>query len=421
MTLPELKENPILRALTLQPKISAIKRGKFVSSTVLPRHYMFDIWWLRQQIEEATEVETILDCLEAATAQEVFVSRSELFAEIIARAIERVDEFVRKTGISSARFIELIRNRMFWGRDGEIYGRPQYGPSYETEISSNWHVGRMTDFLRILRERSSLNDSVEIGIAAAISDFQSGNRRFEPEDADFLTEFIEQNGLISFRLYHLWGVSVGKESELEFVLSELEALETQAITSKKGRELLNQGFAMFEYVIKYCATTLNIDNAKSIVKRFDESYARRRVGITVPSLINLASRICDDSAPSGLVDGSRLAIELPLAMDIIIDVILNRGQNNLSDEQRLNISTFVKLAADVFVLGQYFNDKRFSGKTISEYLESRPGISAERLADEINSNYGGREKLDSRYKNLRGKFGSVVYWKLNRRGYGYYS
>jgi len=412
---PVFGENPILSdllrmAAQLQASYRPPRRSGIIRECAT---------WLTVQIEEAQGLEVVLDCLEAATAAEVWHGNSTTFSAQASLAIARAAAFAEGMGMTPDELRVLILHKAFWGDDGRQYGRPQYPCVEHPYTSGDFHKSRASLPTRLVKDQTQFRETNELRLIMAMKGLSPFDQGLSFMDRLLLVMLSHRQVPPAFSFKHLWLVRPDDAEELACAMQWLDELSDETLPRSDGREIMGRAVSMFVEVVAFCDRA-GIENARVILGHI--RAMRTSVGAVLPLrlLVGLASRV---GTQVGMVleDRGVLEFEMPVAIDIFMEVILRRGQHSLSESDIDQLLAFARLAADVFVLGKYILDQQYKTVTIAEYLAAHPRASAERLADEINSTRGIRRLEDSRFRDLKRQFGSVVFWKARRGGYGFAS
>jgi hypothetical protein len=220
----------------------------------------------------------------------------------------------------------------------------------------------------------------------------------------------------SFTLTQLKYVRIDNPRELEFAIDGLSAIAEGAMPIQRGIPLITNAVSMIDNLLAYCAATLKIPNAVRIRSLIEDYYARTRSPLQILTLVNLARGLQAQMGASTL-PGEFVDTLLPSAVEVIMEAILNRGQNSLTLAQRQILMGYARLACDVFVLGRYVQALPTNpALTVGEFLEHNPDLSAERLNDIFNPT--GRPHTIGSAAGFRRRLSSEASWDLWLAGYG---
>lgn len=386
----------------------------------LRRRGMRDFWReterINQLVTSTLDISVALTYLEAMSAAEVHVYDGYSFSNVARRALVRAIELGAAYGVPTLTLADEFISRGFWGWDGSEFGRPDYGRPASARGYFEWHKRHRGSYASMLRTAGQWPEGSPLEIRAAVQkqlqDPRPGALSYAQDV--FLKAYVLLGQPTEFTLTNLRMVRIGNAAELEYALDGMAAIAEGSIKPARGEKLIEQALQMIGSLIVYCAEQ-GIENAQKIQALIAENYRRTRHPLQIATLVSLARGL--QAKSGGAIHGSELNLELPGAVDTIVDAIVNLGHNALTVEERQVLIGYGQLASDVFVLGRYAQDQvKQSELTVGDFLAANPQLSAKRLERVLNPR--GRRKASGPAVELARTFGSVVYYDLWAPGRG---
>jgi hypothetical protein len=397
---------------------------------------------ITQKVDEANDLTSLYDVLEALTAEEFFVLKSttdrNILKPVIDTVLAKILSIAKQTDESPRLVAQALSTRAFRGVHEIELSRPIYVKDFpstyygtrnfwdktikvEELISLNktgtYHTSfksNVTNFLKTESKDKSQNPPPNLD--SIIQKYEQGDRKVDFDTLVYF-EFLESSVETQMLIY-LTGIDPKNTTEINIGIESLALIDYDALPTTKGLQYIETSMRMIRKFITVCANDLDISNAKAVEKALQGQPEAARQPLTIRDIINLANGFRRQIGQEELkMNAQELEQQIPIALDTLADVIINYGQNNLSEELKEDLAGYAKLAGDTFVIGKFLKDKHYKTKTIEEFLTEHPNMSAVRMAGKINKK-DNRHIQEDELRDLRGQFGSAVYWNRRKRGYG---
>ncbi len=401
--------------------------------------------WLQDRLEEEEDYSGVLDILEASTAEEVYFeakqgrSTSDL-QTIREGALDKIFDIAQSQDLDPKEVLAQIQLRTFRSEaDRDDVVRPKY-PDYQGNryypdaqywgfrrirmASDEYHSNHKSQIIVYLKSKLSTEHLTadNLKMTAALQRHDEGTEELDIPTRVYFEYEKERMGEIEVSLRNILKANPGNPEELEVAMKAIESLKQGDIRSREAIEWFDGDLTMIQNFIAHC-DSLGIHNAHLIATMFEQANAqkldKRARQLSVQGIVDTANGLRKQLGEEAITNtGNDFEVQLPEAVDTLTDVILNYGQNNLTDEEKELLITYTKMACDVFIVGKFLRDDRYKDKTISEYLEENPNLSAARPEASLKPDQSSQPEARRGAQGLRQEFGSVVYWRARRPGFG---
>lgn len=378
--------------------------------------------YLKSSFANAETVTEGLEVLAAASSEDVYdwLRMKEIFGkvevrELIKQAIAKIIELGEEEGYDPEELSRAIYSQAY---QEQTYGKESYYRDYQHN-----HMGFVSKTLHAV---SGVKDrKLPPNFEAIKAAFRDGKSVYGYKEMVYFCS-LERRGMGEFDTQTFFSDLDPMESmQLDGAIEALVDMEP-AHMSKEGLKWMEISLRLFQKFLTTTADRLRIPNGKIVQDLFtrqlenNHQVTGRQAYLTYKDIVIVANALRSQLGEQKIpFSAANLDEQVVSAYDTIADVVVNYGQNNLTDEQKANLLTFIKIASDTFVIGKYIRDTDFKTKTIGEFLSEHPEMSAQRLESILNEEKSpSPEDPDNPVRDLRKEFGSVVYWKAKQAGFG---